>query len=81
VAWIKVIDQPEAGSDLARIYEEQRSQAGAVANILTIHSLAPEILTAHLALYKAALHMPGELSRRDREMIALAVSRVNRCEY
>jgi alkylhydroperoxidase family enzyme len=81
VAWINTIDQPEARSDLARIYEEQQRQAGAVANILKIHSLAPEVLAAHLALYKAALHTPGELSRRDREMIAVTVARVNICGY
>ena len=81
MAWINSIDQPEPGSDLERIYLDQAGQAGAVANILKIHSLAPHILTAHLELYKAAMHSPGELSRRDREMIAVTVSRVNDCEY
>lgn len=81
MAWINSVDQPEPGSDLARIYEEQQRQAGGVANILKVHSLAPTVLEAHLALYKAALHTPGELSRREREMIAVAVSRINRCEY
>lgn len=81
MAWISSIDRPEPGSDLGRIYDEQQRQAGGVANILKIHSLSPAVLEAHLALYKAALHSQGELSRREREMIAVTVSRVNRCEY
>jgi alkylhydroperoxidase family enzyme len=81
MAWIQIIDEPEPGSDLHRIYEEQRRQAGAVANILKIHSLAPNALAAHLELYKAAMHSTGELNQRDRELIAVAVSRANNCEY
>jgi len=52
-----------------------------VANILKIHSLAPEVLKAHLDIYHAALHAPGELSRAQREMIAVAVSAANGCHY
>ena len=81
MAWINCIDQPDSGSDLERIYFEQGRLAGAVANILKIHGLAPHALAAHLELYRAAMHSPGELSQRDREMIAVAVSRTNDCEY
>jgi uncharacterized peroxidase-related enzyme len=81
VAWIRVIDENEADGDLKRIYEEQGRQAGAVANILRIHSLAPEVLRAHLQIYKSSLHAPGELSRAQREMIAVAVSQANACHY
>lgn len=81
MAWIQTIDEPEPGSDLHQIYEEQRRQAGALANILKVHSLAPKALAAHLELYKAAMHSVGELSQRDRELIAVVVSRANNCEY
>lgn len=81
MAWIKTIDANEAEGDLKQIYEEQRRQAGAVGNILQIHSLAPEVLSAHLVIYKAAMHSPGELSRTQREMIAVAVSQANGCHY
>ncbi len=33
VAWIRTIDQNEANGKLREIYEEQRRQAGAVANM------------------------------------------------
>jgi alkylhydroperoxidase family enzyme len=81
VAWIKTIDAPESGSRLSEIYDEQRKQAGAVANILKVHGISPTVLLAHLEIYKVAMHTSGELSQRDREMIAVAVSRANKCEY
>jgi alkylhydroperoxidase family enzyme len=81
MAWIEIIEEPELGSDLHRVYEDQTRQAGAVANILKIHSIEPRVLTTHLQLYKTAMHADGELSRRDRELIAVVVSRVNNCEY
>jgi len=81
VAWIKTIDERDADGALKRIYDEQQRQAGAVASILKIHSLAPEVLIAHLAIYHAAMHAPGELSRAQREMIAVVVSAANGCHY
>lgn len=81
MAWIRTIEEAEADGALKQIYDEQRRQAGAVANILKIHSLAPEVLNAHLATYHAAMHAPGELSRTQREMIAVAVSAANGCHY
>jgi alkylhydroperoxidase family enzyme len=81
MAWIKTVEERDAEGDLKRIHAEQRQQAGDLANILKVHSIAPGILEAHLALYHAAMHAPGELSRVHREMIAVAVSAANGCEY
>ena len=81
MAWIRTVDENEATGDLKRVYDEQRQRAGAVANILKVHSLAPEVLKAHLGIYHAAMHAPGELSRAQREMIVVAVSVANGCDY
>ncbi len=81
MAWVKTIDVTEAEGELKEIYEEQKLQAGAVASILQVHSLTPDVLIAHLNIYKAAMHTPGELSRARREMIAVAVSQANGCHY
>jgi len=81
MAWIKTIEEAKAVSKLRDIYQEQKRQAGALANILKIHSLAPEILAVHLEIYKAAMHLPGELGRAQREMIAVGVSNANHCDY
>lgn len=81
MAWIRVIDESEAEGDLKEIYDEQSRQAGAVANILKIHSLRPKILATHMPLYAAIMHVPGALSRVQREMIAVVVSVANHCHY
>ncbi len=81
MAWIKVIEETDAAGELKQLYDSQRRQAGALANILKIHSLAPETLSTHLGLYLAVMHAPGELSRPRREMIAVVVSSVNGCHY
>lgn len=81
MAWIRTIDEPDAAGALKEIYDDLRRQAGAVGNILKIHSLAPEVIKAHLAIYQAAMHAPGELSRAQREMIAVTVSAANGCHY
>lgn len=79
--WIKVIDVPEAEGALREAYEEVASSRGEVGNILKTHSLNPKVLTAHLHLYKELMFGRSELSRADRETIAVAVSVVNNCHY
>ena len=81
MAWIKTVSEDTAAAELKSIYDTQRQQAGAVANILKIHSLFPAILEAHLRLYLAVMHAPGPLSRKHREMIAVVVSVINECQY
>ena len=81
MALIKMIEETEASGKLKEIYDSQSRQAGALANILKIHSLAPETLSAHLGMYLAVLHAPGELPRTQREMISVVVSSVNGCRY
>jgi uncharacterized peroxidase-related enzyme len=81
VPWIEVIDQSEAEGELKETYQAQDRKAGALANILKIHSLAPRTLSAHMSLYEAVMHAPGDLSRAQREMIAVAVSCLNHCHY
>lgn len=81
MAWIKVIADAEADGELKEIYQAQSKQAGALANILRIHSLAPRTLSSHMAFYEAVMHAPGDLSRIRREMIAVVVSSLNRCHY
>lgn len=81
MAWIKVIDDTEADGELKEIYRAQGEKAGALANILKIHSLAPRTLSTHMAFCESVMHAPGDLSRIRREMIAVVVSSLNRCHY
>jgi hypothetical protein len=89
VAWIRIIDEDEARASpqherLARLYKScVDPEHGAVDNILRIHSLRPETLRGHLQLYRSALHPRDRagLSRRERELVGVAVSAANACHY
>jgi uncharacterized peroxidase-related enzyme len=81
MAWIKVIDEQEAGGDLREACSAVAAARGRVANILKIHSVAPGAMTAHLALYRTLMFGRSDLSRRERETIAVAVSAANGCHY
>ena len=50
-------------------------------NIIQIHSIHPRIMRLHYDLYVETMHQPGPVSRIQREMIAVAVSSRNGCEY
>lgn len=81
MTWIKVIDIPEAEGALREVYDEVTSTRGEVGNILKTHSLHPKVLTAHLHLYRELMFGRSELTRAERETIAVAVSVVNHCHY
>lgn len=81
MAWIRVIPPEEASGELAEFYSRMREPDGSVDNILTIHSLNPASLRAHYDLYKVGMFGPSELSRAQREMVAVVVSAANRCDY
>lgn len=50
-------------------------------NIIQIHAVHPKVMRAHYELYLELMHRPGPLERRQREMIAVHVSALNRCHY
>ncbi len=79
--WIRVIHEGEAKGELKEEYETVNSARGKVANIMRIHSLHPETMRTHLNLYKSLLFGRSPLPRSTRELIATAVSELNRCDY
>ena len=81
MAWITMIDERDAGAELREAYAGTPAAGGRVANILKIHSVSPKAMTAHLALYKQLMFAHSELTRRERETIAVAVSAANQCHY
>ncbi len=80
-AWIRAIDEEEARGELKARYEEVRRRRGRVSNVMKAHSLDPEAMRLHLDLYLQLMFGKSTLSRAQREMIAVAVSQANRCEY
>jgi uncharacterized peroxidase-related enzyme len=82
MAWVRTVAPGEAAGLLKRLYDEAVERAGKVFNVLRIQSLRPEVLERGVALYQELMHSPrSPLSRAQREMIAVAVSRVNDCDY
>lgn len=81
MSWIQEHEEDDAQGDIAVLYERLRTERGRVSNILKVHSLRPQALSHHLDLYLGLLFGPGGLSRVQREMIAVAVSRANGCDY
>jgi len=84
MAWIETLSEPlpDDQRELAALYERARDPAtGSVDHIMSVHSLHPAGLAAHLALYRAAMRGSAGLPAVDRELIALVVSGLNRCRY
>lgn len=81
MAYIRTTDSDAATGELASAYETVRGARGTVANIMKIHSVAPRAMLAHLNLYRELMFGPSELTRTERETIAVAVSVANHCHY
>ncbi len=81
MAWITIIPETSTDSELREAYRTVRAARGEVANIYQVHSVHPQVMTAHLQLYRELMFGPSELTRAEREAIALAVSAANGCRY
>jgi alkylhydroperoxidase family enzyme len=81
MAWIATIPEASADGELRQAYLKVRAARGAVANIYQVHSVRPQVMAAHLDLYRELMFGRSELTRGEREAIALAVSATNGCRY
>jgi len=81
MAFIAIIETDQAKGDLKEIYNQAEERAGRVYNILKIMSRSPRALKASMELYSAIMFGPSELSRAQREMLAVVVSAANQCHY
>ena len=62
-------------------FEKCREKLGFVPNVLTSYAHDDAKLTAFATFYNDLMLAPSGLSKLEREMIAVAVSSVNRCYY
>lgn len=81
MAWIKVIQENEATGRLKELYDKYVEPSGEVDNILKIHSLNVKSMQTHFDLYAHLMRGRSDLSRIQREMIAVVSSVINRCHY
>ena len=78
---IKIIEPEDATGRLKDIYEDLVKKRGKLAGVHKIQSLRPESIVHHMDLYLEIMFSKSELSRAEREMMAVVVSAANDCEY
>jgi len=82
IAWIATIDEEAAEGELAAAYQQCADPlTGRAAHIMKIHSLNPQSMLDHRALYRTLMFGPSPLTRAQREMIGTVVSALNHCHY
>lgn len=81
MSYIRTIDESDATGELAEFYKRAGNPDGSVDNVMKIHALNPESLRVHFELYVQSMHRDSPLSRAEREMVAVTVSRINGCAY
>ncbi|MBA2461294.1 MAG: carboxymuconolactone decarboxylase family protein [Actinobacteria bacterium] len=78
---VRLIDVDEATGALKAEYDAALARAGKVFNIVKAMSLRPSVLKRSIELYKAIMFGSSGLSRQERELLAVVVSRTNDCHY
>jgi uncharacterized peroxidase-related enzyme len=79
--FLRLIDVDEATGELREEYDAALARAGKVFNIVKAMSLRPNVLRRSIDLYKEVMFGRSELSRVERELLAVVVSRTNDCHY
>ncbi len=81
-AWIRMIADEDADTDLLDALQLARTPHGTVDNVMRVHSLRPNTLRGHVVLYRAALHDDANtLPMWLQETISSYVSILNDCPY
>lgn len=78
---IRQITIEQASGLVKKELEKAVARAGRVWNIVQIMSLNGRVLKAAMDMYGATMFAPSPLSRQQREMLAVVVSKANHCRY
>ena len=78
---VRLTEVDEATGLLKEEYDAAVGRAGKVFNIVKAMSLRPGVLKRSMELYKVVMFGPCGLSRQERELLAVVVSRQNDCHY
>jgi alkylhydroperoxidase family enzyme len=81
MAYIDLVSPGDATGRLKEIYDAAIGRAGRVYNIVRTMSPNPPVLEASMGVYIQTMRAPSGVSRKEREMLATLVSRVNDCYY
>lgn len=83
MAYVNLIPEEEAKGKVKEIYEEIKGQLGIdfVPNLYKTMAVNPSYLEANWNKVNAVMSREGKLDRLTKEIIAVAVSAVNGCQY
>jgi uncharacterized peroxidase-related enzyme len=79
-SWLRIPDESTLPEEVQLIFREQREHYGFVHPYFRGYSLNPDHLLRWVSYYNALQYGKGELSHREREVIAVVVSATNHCE-
>jgi uncharacterized peroxidase-related enzyme len=79
-AWLDVIDVDKASEDQIKVLEESHPKAKTSDYYLFLGH-QPAILRQRSAAFNAIMYAPGGMSRAERELGSMVVSRINGCVY
>ena len=81
-AWIEMVEEENATPRLKELLDVARTPHGTVDTVMRLHSLRPETMAGHMALYRSVLHNPqNTLPTWFLEVVASYTSILNDCEY
>ena len=79
--YVNPIPPDEARGLVAKEYAAAVRRAGRIWNIVSIQSHNPEAMRDSMRLYRSSMYNDSQLSRAQREMVAVVVSTANECHY
>ncbi|MCP4564400.1 MAG: peroxidase-related enzyme [Bosea sp.] len=68
-------------SDIRERIEAVQEKSGFIPNVFLVLAHRPEEFRAFFAYHDALMDKPGNLTKAEREMIVVATSNVNQCQY
>lgn len=82
MAIVPLVTEDEASEEVAKIYQDIKDVFGIpfVPNLFKAMGNQPKQLEATWNQFKVIMG-PGELTKREKELVAMAVSVTNNCEY
>ncbi|PCH53613.1 MAG: alkylhydroperoxidase [Flavobacteriaceae bacterium] len=82
MSWIDIIPYEKATGKLKKLYDRVKGPNNNVDNIMLTHSLRPNTMIGHMALYKNVLHnSDNTIPKWFLETIGVYVSHLNKCDY
>lgn len=81
-SWLHVPEKDDLPEDVQNLFDKFEDKTGMIPNVARVFALTPQHFMRWFKYYDFLMrNEESALSRKEREMIALAVSSHNRCEY